>query len=60
MELNELISLLTNTSVTIIVIAFFMYRELKFSTTLQNTLQALVDTVCELKNLMERSKDFEH
>ncbi|MCQ2369784.1 MAG: hypothetical protein MJ007_04835 [Paludibacteraceae bacterium] len=57
MELNEIISLLTNTSVTIIVIAFFMYRELKFSATLQNTLQALVDTVCELKNSIERSKD---
>lgn len=54
MELSDIVSLFTNASVTIIVIAFFMYRDLKFTSTLQNTLQALVDTVITIKEMVEK------
>lgn len=54
MELADIVSLLTNAGVTVIVIAFFMYRDLKFMSTLQNTLQALVDTVVTIKEMVEK------
>lgn len=54
MELADIVTLLTNAGVTVIVIAFFMYRDLKFMSTLQNTLQALVDTVVTIKEMVEK------
>lgn len=57
MELSDLVSLFTNAGVTIVVIAFFMYRDIKFTASLQNTLQALVDTVMVIKDSIEKKGD---
>ncbi len=43
--MEELITLFVNNGTAIAVIIFFMYRELKFSTQLQTTLQTLVTLV---------------
>lgn len=50
MEMESLVNLIVNSSVSIIVIAFFMYRDIKFMSQLQTTLQTLVDVVDALKN----------
>lgn len=58
MEINELVNLALNSGVAIVVIIFFMYRDIKFMSQLQTTLTALVDTVNALKDVVEdeRSK----
>lgn len=50
MEIKEACNLILNSGVTIFVLAYFIYRDNKFMGTLQNTLQALVDTVDSLRN----------
>ena len=47
----DLVKMLTDGGVTIAIIAFFMYRDIKFMNTLQATLTSLVDAVNELKKL---------
>ncbi len=49
MGFNEIAKLILDSSVTVIVIAYFMYRDIKFMTGLTQTLQALVDTIDNLK-----------
>lgn len=56
MQFQEIVQLLTQTSVTIVVIAYFMIRDWKFQDTLNKTLQTLVDTVTQLKTLIEGDK----
>lgn len=56
MDLETIVSLFTNAGVTIIVIAFFMYRDLKFMGTLQNTLQVLVDTVTSIRVMIDKDR----
>lgn len=56
MEFQEIVQLLTQTSVTIVVIAYFMLRDWKFQDTLNKTLQTLVDTVTQLKSMIEGDK----
>lgn len=56
MQFQELVQLLTQTSVTIVVIAYFMLRDWKFQDTLNKTLQTLVDTVTQLKSMIEGDK----
>lgn len=48
--MEDMINLFLNAGVTVVVIAYFMYRDFKFMDTLQTTLQSLVDTVDCLKN----------
>lgn len=55
MTMQETVNLLLNTSVSIVVIAYFMYRDNKFMTQLNSTLTALVDTVDALKERCERN-----
>lgn len=50
--MDALVNMILNSSVSIIVIAYFMYRDFKFMTQLQQTLQTLVDTVDCLKNVI--------
>lgn len=50
--MDEMVNLILNSSVSIVVIVFFMYRDLKYMGQLQNTLQALVDTVDTLKDIV--------
>lgn len=44
-EMQEMISMFLDSSVTIAVLAYFMYRDNKFMSKLDTTLQALLDTV---------------
>lgn len=53
--MQDYVNLFTNTGVAIAVIIFFMYRDVRFMTTLQETLKALVDTVDSLKDWMKHS-----
>ena len=52
MEMEAIANLLLNDSIAIVVVAFFMYRDLKFMTQLQQTLQVLVDAVEGLKQVI--------
>lgn len=56
MELQEVVSLLQNTGVTIVIIAYFMYRDYKFLDTLQNTLTALTTAVDHMEDLIKEQK----
>lgn len=51
--LNELISVITNTGVTAVVLAFFIYRDLKWTSTLQETLDKLVATTQSLDDILK-------
>lgn len=55
MELDALVNLLVNNGVSIIVIAYFMWRDYKFMGQLQKTLQALLDTVDCLKDTINKN-----
>lgn len=50
MEMQDLITMLVNNGTAVAVIAYFMYRDFKFMTTLRETLTTLVDTVAVLKD----------
>lgn len=54
--MEEFVNLFLNTGTAIVVIAFFMYRDLKFMSQLQTTLTALVDTVNTLKDLIDEKE----
>lgn len=56
METEALTNLILNSSVTIVVIAYFMYRDNKFMVELQRTLTTLVDTVDALKEAIQSSQ----
>ncbi len=55
MEIQETANLILNSSVSIIVIAYFMYRDYNFMGQLQQTLQTLVDTVECLKDVVGKN-----
>lgn len=50
--MEAIVNMILNSSVSIIVIAYFMYRDFKFIMQLQQTLQTLVDTVDCLKDVI--------
>lgn len=56
MEMEAIVNMILNSSVSIIVIAYFMYRDFKFMVQLQQTLQTLVDTVDCLKDVISNNK----
>lgn len=47
--MQDFVNLMLNAGTSIVVIAYFMYRDYKFMGTLQTTLQTLVDTVSTLQ-----------
>lgn len=53
--MQELITLITNNGVAVAVLVYFIYRDNKFMTTLQTTLQTLIDTVDALKETVQNS-----
>mgnify|MGYP006908871290 CR=1 FL=1 len=55
--MDEIINLILNSSVTIVIIAYFIYRDNKFMGQLQQTLTTLVDTVDTLKDTIVASRD---
>ena len=50
MEMEQMINLVANTAISVVVIVFFMYRDLKYMAQLQSNLTSLVDTVSVLKD----------
>ena len=55
--MTDIVKLLTDGGVTLVIIAFFMYRDIKFMNTLQQTLTSLVDAINELR--LDRRKEEE-
>lgn len=55
--MNDLVKMISEGGITIVVIAFFMYRDIKFMNTLQQTLTSLVDAVNELKRITNKGGD---
>lgn len=55
--MEDIVNLILNSSVSIVVIVFFMYRDIKFLNQLQTTLTALVDTVNTLKDIVNNIDD---
>lgn len=56
MEMQDLITMLVNNGTAVAVIAYFMYRDFKFMSTLRETLTTLVDTVDVLKDAVISGK----
>lgn len=56
MEMEQIVNLCLNSGVSIIVIAYFMFRDYKFMGQLQNTLTTLVNTVELLKDCIARKE----
>lgn len=52
MDMEAIVNLISNTGVTIVVIGYFIYRDFKFMSTLQDTLTTLVNTVDTLKDFV--------
>lgn len=57
-SVQEITNLAVNNGVAICVIIFFMYRDIKFTSQLQNTLVTLVDAVTALKDCVDEFKTF--
>lgn len=55
--MTELVKMISEGGITIVIIAFFMYRDIKFMNTLQQTLTSLVDAVNELKRITNKGGD---
>lgn len=49
MEMEALVNLILNSSVAIVVIVYFMFRDWKVMSTLTKTLQELVDSVKDVE-----------
>ena len=56
-NVTDIVSLIQNTGVTIVILGYFIYRDYKFMSTLQNTLTTLVDTVDTLKDVVVSKGD---
>lgn len=56
-NVSDIVSLIQNTGVTIVILAYFIFRDYKFMSTLQNTLTTLVNTVETLKDVIGKKGD---
>lgn len=56
MEMQDFITMIVNNGTAVAIIAYFMYRDFKFMSTLRDTLTTLVDTVDVLKDAVIASK----
>ena len=52
----DIANLIFNCGIAVVVIAFFMYKDLKFMATLNNTLKALEDSVNLIKQYFIKKK----
>lgn len=62
MEMESMVNLILNSSVSIVVIVYFMFRDYKFISQLTSSIQQLVDCIASLSKdindvLPERSGD---
>lgn len=55
--MNDIVKLIVDNGLAVVIVGFFMYRDLKFMTTLQTTLTTLVDTVNGLKDIVKTTED---
>lgn len=53
MELNEIVSIIVNNSTAVVVLAYFIVRDWKFTQRLDTTLSTLQTSVDSLKKLIE-------
>lgn len=56
MEMQDFMTMVVNNGTAVAIIAYFMYRDFKFMSTLRDTLTTLVDTVDVLKDAVIASK----
>lgn len=54
--MQDFITMIVNNGTAVAIIAYFMYRDFKFMSTLRDTLTTLVDTVDVLKDAVIASK----
>lgn len=54
--MQEFLTMIVNNGTAVAIIAYFMYRDFKFMSTLRDTLTTLVDTVDVLKDAVIASK----
>ena len=54
MEITEVVKLLVDNSVTVIIIAYFLVYNWKFTDSIQQTQTMLIATVSELKKTIEK------
>lgn len=54
--MQEYIKMIVNNGTAVAIIAYFMYRDFKFMSTLRDTLTTLVDTVDVLKDAVLAGK----
>lgn len=57
MEMQEIVNLFTNTGVSVVIIAYFIFRDYKWMGQLNTTLVTLVDTVNALKDIIGRDNN---
>ena len=57
--MQDLITVITNNGVAVAVLVYFIYRDNKFMSTLQTTLQTLIDTVDALKDTINNKTENE-
>lgn len=56
MELSDLVSIFVNNGVAVAVIIYFMFRDMKFMTTLTSSIQELKDCVKEVTKIYEKKE----
>lgn len=57
MEFTEVANMITNTGISVAIIAYFCVRDWKFQDTLQKTLVTLVNSVDMLKELINKEEN---
>ena len=56
MDLNDLVSIFVNNGVAVAVIIYFMFRDMKFMTSLTTSIQELKDCVKDITKIYERKE----
>lgn len=56
MELKDLVSIFVNNGVAVAVIIYFMFRDMKFMTSLTSSIQELKDCVKDITKIYERKE----
>ena len=56
MDLNDLISIFVNNGVAVAVIIYFMFRDMKFMSSLTASIQELKDCVKDITKIYERKE----
>lgn len=51
--MQPLVDLFTNAGVTIVILVYFIYRDLKFMQALNNTLATVDDTLADMKDTLK-------